>query len=138
MKTPSSSLPGWVMGLCPFQGMAGCDHVPMSLSLTSLLLKQPGGPAQDRFSGTSGCSVDLKIKPSHREGSLSVRMLLEVRWFYGDLWVRVGLSLSFLPHVPGSPTTGCRPTTWCLEMPLVALSPGGQLGRVNMLCMLHS
>lgn len=42
VKTPSSSLPGWVMGLCPFQRMAGCDRVPVSLSLTSLLPEQSG------------------------------------------------------------------------------------------------
>lgn len=117
VKIPSRFLPGWVMGLCPFQGMAGCDCVPMSLSRTSLLPKQPGGPAQGRFSGTSGGSVDLKIKPSGREGSLSVRMLLELRWFYGDLWVRLGLSLSFLPHVSGSPSTGFQPTAQCWRCP---------------------
>lgn len=114
VKTPSRFLPGWVMGLCPFQGMAGCDCVPVSLSLTSLLPKQPGEPAQDTFSGGS---VDLKMKPSGREGSLSVKMLLELGWFYGDVWVRLGLSLPFLPHVPGSPTTGFQPTARCWSAP---------------------
>lgn len=137
MKTPSSSFPGWVMGLCPFQGMAGCDRVPVSLSLTSLLLKQPGGPAQDRFSGTNGCSVDLKIKlrqggiPECEDASRTEMIL----------WRSVGEGGPF-PVLPAP----CPRLShhWMLahssvlEMPLVALSPGSQLGRVNMLYMLHS
>lgn len=34
-KPPSSSFPGWITGLCLFQGTAGCGCVPVSLSWTS-------------------------------------------------------------------------------------------------------